>query len=105
MNKKNCICDTNGVVKKLNVQGLEFSTKVTVEYEVEGQKYEITESLAMKPKIIKLGFIPIGYKTKSLIEIKTGIEVIVGNKVNVKYNSTNPSQAYLPDNDAKISWN
>ena len=59
----------------------------------------------MKSQKIKLGFIPIGYKTKSLIEINTGIEAVVGNEVNVKYNSENPNESYLTDNDAKISWN
>lgn len=42
---------------------------------------------------------------KSDIEIKNGIRAIVGNEVKVKYNSKNPSQTYLSDNDAKITWN
>jgi hypothetical protein len=29
-----------------------------------------------KDKLVVLGFIPIGYKTKSLIEIRTGIKAI-----------------------------
>lgn len=46
MNKKKCTCNAKGIVKNLKIQGLEFPTRVTVEYEVEGQKYEITEGLA-----------------------------------------------------------
>lgn len=42
-----------------------------------------------------LGFIPAGYKTKSLIEFWTGIKAIAGNKINVKYEDSNPNNTYL----------
>lgn len=32
-----------------------------------------------------LGFIPVGYSTKSQIELMTGIKPVAGNKVRVKY--------------------
>lgn len=93
MRKKKCTCNTKGVVKNLNVQGLEFPTKITVEYEVEGQKYEITEGLAMEFKTIKLGFLPIGQKKIPKVNSK------VGSIVNVNYNPDEPSEAYIVGND------
>ena len=91
MNKKKCTCNTKGVVKKLKVY-LE-PIRVTVEYEVEGQKYEVTEGLAMKFKTIKLGFLPIGKKKIPKINSK------VGSIVDVNYNPEKPSEAYIVGND------
>lgn len=105
MQKNNCTETCKGVIKEIKIKGIDFPSEIIVEFEVSGKKYEIRENLVMKSQKIKLGFIPIGYKTKSLIEINTGIEAVVGNEVNVKYNSENPNESYLTDNDAKISWN
>lgn len=104
MQKNDCTEICRGIIKEIKIKGIDFPSKIIVEFEVGGKIYEINENLVLKPQKIKLGFIPIGYKTKSLIEIKTGIKAIVGNEVKVKYNSADPNQAYLPDNDAKITW-
>ena len=93
MNKKKCTCNTKGIVKKLNVQGLEFPSKVIVEYEVEGQKYEITEGLAMESKTVKFGFLSIGQKKMPKINSK------IGSIVDVNYNPDAPSEAYIVGND------
>lgn len=105
MQKNNCTETCKGVIKEIKIKGIDFPNEIIVEFEVSGKNYEIRENLVMKPQKIKLGFIPIGYKTKSLIEINTGIEAIVGNEVNVKYNPENANESYLPDNDSKITWN
>ena len=105
MKKKNCTKTCTGIIKEIRVKGLEFPTLIIVKYEVDGNSYEIKEQLVFKPtKVVKLLFIPIGHYTKSLIEIKTGVKAEVGNKINVRYNPDNPSEAYLPDNDSKITW-
>jgi len=105
MNKKICDKECDGIIKEINVRGQAFPSVIIVKYEVFNQMFELKENLVMKKhKIIKLGFIPIGYKTKSLIEIKTGIPAVVGNNVKVRYCSENPKKAYLLDNDAKITW-
>lgn len=105
MKQELCTEMCKGKIKEIKIRGLEFPRVLIVEYEVNGIKYEIKENQVMKPyKKIKLGFIPIGYKAKSLIEINTGVQTIVGNEVNVKYNPQNPKEAYLPDNDSKITW-
>lgn len=105
MRKELCTEICKGKIKKIKLRGTDFPRVLIVEYEVNGIQYEISENQVMKPyKKIKLGFIPIGYKTKSLIEINTGIQTIVGNEVKVKYNPENPKEAYLPDNDAKVTW-
>jgi len=105
MKKNNCTETCKGIIKEIKIKGIDFPSEIIVEFEIGGKKYEIRENLVMKPQKIKLGVIPIGYKTKSLIEINTGIETVVGNEVNVKYNSENPNKSYLPDNDSKITWN
>lgn len=93
MNKKKCTCNTKGIVKNLNVQGLQFPSKVIVEYEVEGQKYEITEGLAMESKTVKFGFLTIGQKKMPKINSK------IGSIVDVNYNPNAPSEAYIIGND------
>ena len=105
MKKNNCTETCKGIIKEIKIKGIDFPSEIIVEFEIGGKKYEIRENLVMKPQKIKLGVIPTGYKTKSLIEINTGIETVVGNEVNVKYNSENPNESYLPDNDSKITWN
>lgn len=103
--KKKYNTEVLGVITDIKLRGHDFPKVITVQYEVEGKKYEIKENQVMKKiRAIKLGFIPIGYKTKSLIEIKSGTPVLVGNKVRVLYNCDNPSQAILPDNDSKTTW-
>ncbi len=104
MQKSNCTETCRGIIKEIKIKGIDFPSKIIVEFEVSGRIYEISENLVTKPQKIKLGFIPIGYKTKSLIEIKTGISATVGNNVNVKYNADNPNEAYLPDNDSNVTW-
>lgn len=104
MKKINCTKTCSGIIKEINTKGLDFPSRIIVKFEVNGKIYEISENLVMKPQKIKLGFIPIGYKTKSLIEINTGISATIGNNVNVKYNADNPNEAYLPDNDSNITW-
>lgn len=105
MKKSNCTETCKGIIKKIKIRGLEFPSQIIVEFEIGGKFYEIKETLVMKPyKMIKLGFIPIGCKTKSLIEMNTGVAAIAGNTVNVKYNPDDPNEAYLPDNDSSITW-
>lgn len=104
MNKKSCNKECNGIIKEIIVKGIDFPSIICVEYEVDGKTYEKKENLVMKKeKNIVLGFISVGYKTKSLIELRTGIPATVGNQVKVKYNEENPQKAYLPDNDSKIT--
>ncbi len=106
MKKKKCTETCKGIIKDIKLRGANCSRVLLIQYKVNNIQYEIKENEVMKPyEKIKLGFIPIGYKSKSLIEIKTGIQTIVGNEVTVKYNPENPKEAYLPDNDSKITWN
>ncbi len=105
MKKENCTESCKGIIIENKVRSSNNSNLLTVEYEVSGKKYQLKEQQIMKPyKKIKLGFIPIGYKTKSLIKINTGVSTAPGNKVTVKYNKENPQEAYLKDNNSKITW-
>lgn len=105
MTKKQCDKECIGIIKEIKLKGSDFPRVLVVEYKIDNKSYELKENLVMKKdKNMKLGFIPIGYKTKSLIEIKTGIPAIVGNEVKVRYCSTDPNIAFLPDNDSKTSW-
>lgn len=105
MNKKSCDKECMGIIKEIKLRGSNSPRVLIIEYKVDNKCYELKEQLIMKPyKKIKLGFIPIGYRTSSLIEIKTGIPAIVGNEVKVKYCSSDPNIAFLPDNNSKITW-
>lgn len=105
MKKNKYTKECDGIIKNLKIEGLDFPPVITVEYEVNGKIYELKENLVFKKtKNTKLGFISVGYKTKSLIELRTGIPATVGNQVKVKYNEENPQNAYLPDNDSKVTW-
>ena len=105
MQKNNCTEICKGIIKEVKNHGIDYAPTITVEYIVNRNSYELKEILVNKPyEKIKLGFIPIGYKTKSLIEIKTGVQTIAGNEVRVKYNPNNPREAYLLDNDSKVNW-
>ena len=102
-NKCNKECE--GIIKELKQKGINFPTKIIVNYKVNDKTYTIEENLVMKKeKTLLLGFIPIGYTTKSLISLKTGIPSIVGNSVKVKYEEENPGNAYLIDNVSKSTW-
>ena len=95
--------DGKGIIK--DIKYANHSRILIVEYKVDGKTYELKEKELNKPyKIIKLGFIPIGYKCKPLIEIKSGIQVMVGSEVKIKYCASNPSKAFLIDNVGKINW-
>lgn len=105
MKKSKCDKECTGIIKDIKLRGTDFPRVIVVEYKVSNKAFELKENLVMKKdKNIKLGFIPIGYKIKSLIEIKTGIPAIAGNKIKVKYCSTEPNIAFLPDNDSKTTW-
>ena len=105
MKKENCTESCKGIIIENKVRSRTNSNLLTVEYEVSGKKHQLKEQQIMKPyKKIKLGFIPIGYKARSLIEINTGISTTPGNKVTVKYNKEKPQEAYLKDNNSKITW-
>ena len=104
MNKKACDKECIGIVKDIKYR--EHYRLLIVQYEVDGKIYELKENeINKKYEKIKLGFLTIGYKSKPLIEIRTGSPVLLNGEVKVKYCSSNPSLAFLADNDAKISWN
>lgn len=96
--KKLCTSITTGKVIQLKVKGLDMPTMITVSYSANGNDYQITESLKLKSKAIKIGFLPIGQKKISVIEHRTGVEVIKGCEVKVNYNPNTPSMAYITDN-------
>lgn len=105
MTKNKCDKECMGLIKEVKLKGSDFPRVLIVEFKVDNKSYELKENLVMKPyEKKKLGFIPIGYKTKSLIEMKTGTPAIVGNEVKVKYCSSDPNVAFLPDNDSKTTW-
>ena len=105
MNKKSCDKECKGIIKEIRTKGHEYAPMIIVEYKIDNKTYELKESLIHRPyEKKKLGFIPIGYKTKSLIEIRTGTPAIVGNEVKIRYCSSEPNVAFLPDNDSKINW-
>lgn len=103
MDKKTCDKECIGIIKDIEYR--EHYRLLIVKYEVDSKIYELKENeINKKYEKIKLGFLTIGYKSKPLIEIKTGRPVLLNGEVKVKYCSTNPNIAFLADNDALLSW-
>ena len=98
MNKTNCTESTLGIVKGLKDKGLNFPTLITVEYQVGGNVYEVTESIKLKSEKIKLGFLTIGQKKVAVMGNTT-----VGSSTSVSYNPYNPSEAFITNNIGKVN--
>lgn len=94
----NCTDTTFGTIKSLKIKGHDFPTLITVEYQVDGKSFEITESLKLKSEKIKLGFLPVGQKRVSVIG-----NIEVGSSVKVNYNPSNPLEAFITDNIGKAN--
>lgn len=85
-----------GTVAEVKTRGLDFPTQITVEYVVNGRTYSVTESIKLKSKAIKMGFIPIGQK-----KVPTMGDTHVGAKTEILYCSNNPSDATIKENQGK----
>lgn len=85
-----------GTVTEVKARGLDFPTQITVEYVVNGKSYSVSESIKLKSKAIKLGFMPIGQERVPVMG-----DTHVGAKAEVLYCSSNPSDAIIKDNQGK----
>ena len=90
--------DFIGRVKELKVKGQDFPTMITVEYQVAGNNYVVTESLKLKSEKIKLGFLPIGQKRVPVMG-----NTAVGSSATVIYNPSNPTEAFITHNVGKTN--
>lgn len=97
MNKENCTSTIDGKVISLKSKGIDHPSIVTVEYLVNNVKYQVEESVKLKSKTIKLGFIPIGQK------LMPKIDTTVGAIVQIRYNPDKPSEAYIVGNEGNIN--
>ena len=93
-----CTHVTEGKVVEIKNRGLDFPVIVTVEYEISGIAYQISESKKYSNETIKLGFLPIGQK-----KIPKLGSIVVGDTVSVSYNPMSPDMAYLTHNVGKIN--
>lgn len=98
MKKTKCTETTIGKIKNLKNKGLESTTLITVEYQVEGIYYIITESVKLKSRMIKLGFLPIGQKKVPVMG-----DISVGRPAMVNYDPSDPSKAFITKNIGKIT--
>lgn len=89
---------TIGKITSIKDKGLNSPTVITVEYSINGKKYDISEPVALKHKFIKLGFLPIGQKKVPRLP-----SIAVGTQVAVIYNSNKPSQAYIDGNQYSLN--
>ena len=93
INRADCTQTVEGCVKEMKVKGQDFPTMISVEYQVAGNRYVVTESLKFKSEKIKLGFLPIGQKRVPIMG-----NTAVGSIAAVNYNPNNPSEAYIVGN-------
>ena len=98
INKANCTQTVEGRIKDLKVKGQNFPTMISVEYQVAGNTYIVTESLKLKSEKIKLGFLPIGQKRVPVIG-----NTAVGSSATVNYNPSNPAESFITHNIGKAN--
>lgn len=97
MKRKNTsYMETIGVISDLMVRGLDFPTSITVQYAVNGQTYELHDTIKLKNEKIKLGFLTVGQKRVPALG-----DTHVGSELRVCFNPDDPGDAYLPDNLGK----
>ena len=67
---------------------------IKIKYNVSGKEYIVSETVKMKQEAIKIGGMPIGTKSTPRIGWLNA-----GDKIDVYYNPTNPSDALIAGND------
>lgn len=87
----------NGTVIELKSKGLNFPSIARVEYEVDGKKYQIEETIKLVSKIIKFGFLPIGQKRVPKVDCKEG------NIVTIVYGEDSPEKGHIEGNDGIVN--
>jgi len=98
LNKKKCTENVDGTVIKLKDKGIDLPTIITVEYFVDGVRYEVSESIKLKCTTVKVGFLPVGQKKYAVMG-----ETKVGSIANVSYNPDNPKKAFITKNIGRIT--
>ncbi len=98
VNKKNCTATVEGKIKKIIDKGMDSSTIIVVEYQVDDENYSVAETLKLKSEVIKLGFLPIGQRKYPAIgSIKIGTIALVN------YNPDNPAESFITENEGWIT--
>lgn len=98
VNREKCTEVVLGKVSNLKVKGQDFPTQVTVEYQVDGVTYEVTETLKLKSEKIKLGFLTVGQKRVAAMG-----DSRVGSSAKVNFNPSCPAEAYITHNVGKAN--
>lgn len=93
-----CTSTTQGIIIEIKPKGIDAPTIIKVQYEVNFVIYEIKETLKLRSKIIKIGFLPIGQMKEPKLK-----NVAVGESVEIKYNPYNPEQAYIKENIGNLN--
>lgn len=89
--------ETLGKVIKITSKGIDSSTIVEVEYQVNNENYIIKESLKLKSETIKIGIIPIGQRKKPKVNCK------VGDTITIEYDENNPDKGHIKGNDGMMN--
>ena len=93
VDKRNCTVETIGRVVKLKSKGISFPTVITVQYEVNGEVFEVRETVKKRYEWIKIGFFPIGQR-----RIPVMGHTAVGSDASVTYNPDRPEESYITYN-------
>lgn len=92
-NRYKCTKSAAGHITKCWDKGLDYSDRISVCYEVDGNSYSINEKVKYITEAIKIGPIPIGQrKVPALGSIR------VGREVKVMFNPEDPSEAFVLGN-------
>ncbi len=88
---------TQGTITDITKKGMDFPWVVHAEYYVNGVKYQIKESVALKCSTIKLGKIPIGQRKTFVLET-----IKKGGSIEIHYDERNPRKAIIYGNEGMI---
>lgn len=96
--KIKCTKRADGIITNIVNRGADHASTICVEYVVNGVRYEVKDSLKMKKSTIKVGNVPVGQHTRSVLE-----DTRIGAPVDVYYEEGNPQHAYIAGNDGSIT--
>ena len=96
VNKNNCTQTVNGTVKEMKMVEKDAPTVIYVEYEVGGKRYVLSENVKSKNKKVKILFWTIAEIRLSILK-----GMGIGDTTPVRYNPSNPEEAYLVNNTGK----
>ena len=92
-NRKKYDSSVIGTVVEVRSRGMDYPTRIVVEYTVDGKIYTVSETIRLKSRSVKAGFLPVGQKKTPVMG-----DTRVGAGAEVLYRREKPSDAVIKEN-------